>query len=297
MSDSNQPEEFRAQVERLVAEGKLTPEEAQGLLEGLDGGRSDQGGERSALQYREIPDGTDVSDVPPDLILDVSGYTLQVVTDSHLSQPQLHANEDGRLVLEATPQGWRVARQRGQQHVGWNGVKAILSVPFAPRHVKAEVNGGNLTLPDLGGEMIADVNGGNVRMGRAASLKADVNGGNLNAAEMGGPTNLNVNGGNLSLSGAHALNASVNGGNLKWAGVLNGGDHRVEVNAGNATLHLMDGSSLRVEADVTVGAFKADFPTQKTGSFITTRHTGQLGGGEASLSCKVAAGQIKLVSA
>ncbi|MBB5376331.1 hypothetical protein HNQ07_001788 [Deinococcus metalli] len=294
MSDSTQPEEFRAQVERLVAEGKLTAEEAQGLLGSDDTARPEGAG---ALQLRELPDGTDPGDVPPDLLLHVTGYTLQVVTDGSLGAPQLHANEDGRLVLEATPQGWRVARQRGQQHSGWNGVKAILSVPFAPRHVRAEVSGGNLTLPDLGGEMLADVNGGNVRMGRAASLKADVNGGNLTAADMGGPTHLNVNGGNLSLTGAHALNASVNGGNLKWAGVLSGGDHRVEVNAGNATLHLMEGSSLRVDADVTVGAFKADFPTQKSGSFVTTRHSGQLGSGDAHLSCRVAAGQVRLQTA
>lgn len=294
MSDNTQSEEFRAQVERLVAEGKLTPEEAHGLLDGTDLTPTEPA---TAAQYRELPEGTIAGDVPPDLRLDVSGYTLQVIIEPSLSQPQLHVNEEGRVMLEATPRGWHVARQRGQQHAGWSGVKAILSVPFMPRHVKAEVNGGNLTLPDLEGEMIADVNGGNVRMGGAASLKADVNGGNLNAAEMAGPTNLNVNGGNLTLSGAHALNASVNGGNLKWAGVLSGGDHRVEVNAGNATLHLMHGTSLRVDADVTVGAFKADFPTQKTGSFVTTRHTGQLGSGDATLSCKVAAGQVKLVSA
>jgi hypothetical protein len=159
------------------------------------------------------------------------------------------------------------------------------------------VNGGNLTLPDIGGEMNADVNGGNIRMGRAASLRADVNGGNLTAAEMGGPTHLSVNGGNLTLEGAHTLNASVNGGNLRWAGQLTGGHHRLEVSAGNATLHLLPGSSVRLDADVTVGAFKADFPTQKSGGFVNTRYGGQLGGGEAHLSCRVAAGQIKVVTA
>lgn len=294
MSDSTQPEEFRAQIERLVADGKLTTEEAQGLLEGTPPTGSESG---ESLQFRELPEGSATGDVPPDLILDVSGYTLQVVTDGGLSQPQLHASEDGRVMLAATPQGWRVARRPGQPHGSWNNVRAVLSVPFAPRHVRAEVSGGNLTLPDVGGEMIAEVNGGNVRMGRAASLKADVNGGNLTAAEMGGPTHLNVNGGNLSLTGAHSVNASVNGGNLKWAGVLSGGDHRLEVNAGNATLHLKGGSSLRVDADVTVGAFKADFPTQKSGSFVTTHHTGQLGSGDATLSCRVAAGQVKLHTA
>lgn len=288
-------DDFRTQVQRLVTEGKLTPEEAQGLLEGNDPVAADTPGR--PLHLREVPPTTDSTDTPPDLLLDVSGYTLQVLTDSTLDRPHLHANEDGRLLLEATPHGWRVARRPESRLVGFSNLKAILSVPFDPRHTRAEVSGGNLTLPNLSGEMIADINGGNLTMGRAASLQASVNGGNLTAADMAGPTTLTVNGGNLTLTGAHALNASVNGGNLKWTGVLGGGDHRVEVNAGNATLHLLPGSSLRVEADVTVGAFKADFPTQKSGGFVTTHHAGQYGSGAALLSCKVAAGQVKVVTA
>lgn len=306
MSDSTPSEEFRAQVQRLVAEGKLTAEEAQGLL-GEPDGREEGGVQLRPVQAGGDPAGTtwadttwaatNLADTPPDLKLEVSGYTLQVVVDSQRPQPGLNVDGDGHLLLEATAQGWRVARHPDSRHGGWSNVRAILTVPFSPRHVNAEIHGGNLNLPDIGGEMLADVNGGNIRMGCAASLKADVNGGNLSATEVGGPTLLSVNGGNISLSGAHALNASVNGGNLRWAGLLSGGDHRLEVNAGNATLHLWPGSSVRVEADVTVGAFKADFPTHRHGSFVTTHHSGQLGAGEAALSCRVAAGQVKLVSA
>ncbi|WP_019588056.1 hypothetical protein [Deinococcus apachensis] len=283
-------EGFRAQVERLVAEGKLTPEEAAGLLEGTVE-ESTTAAEPFAPLMAAYP-----GDTPPDLLLKVSGYNLTVIQDAGVGQPQLSANREGVLRLTATPEGWEVSRiHRGPLH--GETLRAILTVPFAPRHVRAEVNGGNLALPDIGGEMLADVNGGNVRMGRAASLRADVNGGNLNAAEMGGPTHLNVNGGNLTLEGAQTLNASVNGGNLRWAGHLTGGDHRLEVNAGNATLHLLPGSSVRFDANVTVGAFKADFPTRKNGGFINTQYLGQLGGGDALLSCRVAAGQVKVVTA
>lgn len=287
-------ESFRAQVERLVAEGKLTPEEAAGLLEGAveEAVSGDQELSVQTSPAQEHGSG----DTPPDLVLKVSGYTLTVLHDAGLSIPQLSASRNGELRLTATPEGWRVERVSRQQS-SWTSLRAILSVPFAPRHVRARVDGGHLTLPDLGGEMVADVNGGNLRMGRAASLKADVNGGNLTASEMGGPTQLSVNGGNLSLEDARTLNASVNGGNLKWAGTLMGGDHRVEVNAGNASLHLLPGSSVQLDADVTVGAFKADFPTHKQGSFLNTRHAGQLGGGDARLSCRVTAGQLKVVTA
>ncbi|SMB89273.1 hypothetical protein [Deinococcus hopiensis] len=282
-------EGFRAQVERLVAEGKLTAEEAAGLLEGTHAEVGPAG-----LFLTSTSAGGE--DVPPDLDLHVSGYNLTVLYDAGVSQPQLSANREGELSLTATPEGWRVTRI-GRSHYHGETLRAILTVPFAPRHARTKVEGGNLTLPDLGGGVVAEVNGGNVRMGRAASLEANVNGGNLNAAEMGGPTHLTVNGGNLTLEGARALIASVNGGNLRWTGQLVGGEHRLEVNAGNATLHLLPGSSLNVQAEVTVGAFKADFPTHKSGGFLNNRYTGQLGGGEAQLSCQVAAGQIKVVTA
>lgn len=288
MSEQHSSEEFRAQVERLVAEGKLTPEEAQGLLEGLD-----QPDMRSTdVVYTASGDG----DTPPDLRLAIHGFTLQVVHDAEQVSPQLHVSEDGRVLLEATSQGWHVSRRPGQSHSNWHNVRAVLTLPYTPRHVFAEIHGGHLTLPDITGEMQANVHGGNVRMGRALSLQAEVHGGNLTATEIGGPTELNVNGGNLSLTGAASLNASVNGGNLKWAGVLEDGVHRLDVNAGNATLYLNTGSNLRVDAEVTMGAFKANFPTQKQGSFVTTRHHGQLGTGAGSLSCRVAAGQVKLVT-
>ncbi len=291
MNEQQPTEDFRSQVQRLVAEGKLTAEEAAGLLENT--GRDP---EPEAFMPQPHPGGPQqAGDPPADLDLRISGYSLNVVHDPSVDVPQLSANLDGVVRLRATETGWRVERT-SEHRSHWNNVKAILAVPFPPRHVRARVDGGDLTLPDLGGEMQADVNGGNIRMGRAAGLKADVNGGNLTAAEMSGPTDLSVNGGNLTVSGAHTLNASVNGGNLKWAGVLSGGDHRVEVNAGNATLHLLPGSGLRVSADVTMGAFKADFPTSQSGGFMSTRHAGQFGDGAATLSCKVAIGQIKLVT-
>ncbi|EYB69423.1 hypothetical protein DEIPH_ctg008orf0160 [Deinococcus phoenicis] len=280
-------ESFRAQVDRLVAEGKLTPEEAAGLLEG---NAVDSPAPVPALQVAET------GDTPPDLRLKVSGYSLTVIHDPAVPQPHLGANREGELSLTALPEGWQVARTHPLQG-SHSLLKAILTVPFAPRHVAAQVEGGNLTLPDLTGELRADVNGGNIRMGSALSLQADVNGGNLNAATIHGPAHLTVNGGNLTLEQAGSLNASVNGGNLKWAGQLTQGDHRVEVNAGNATLHLLPGSSVQLDADVTVGAFKADFPTHRSGGFLNTRHSGQLGGGDAQLSCRVAAGQVKVVTA
>lgn len=293
---------FRAQVERLVAEGKLTAEEAQELLSAEAEPRaaaaaptppSDAAEPSYAVALRG-----DATDTPPDLRLDVTGYSLSVIVDPSLSAPALSANRPDELQLSASQSGWRVERRPlDRPGIGlWPHLKAILSLPFQPRNAHAEVSGGNLTLTDLTGEARLEVSGGNLRMGRALSLDAEVNGGNLNATEISGPANVRVNGGNLTLTHAESLNAGVNGGNLKWAGRLLSGQHRVEVNGGNATVQLTPDSSVRVAADVTVGSFRADFPTTRAGGMLNARYEGQLGSGQASLSGAVAAGQLKLVT-
>ncbi|MEF2277142.1 hypothetical protein V3W47_02450 [Deinococcus sp. YIM 134068] len=289
--NEHENESFRAQVERLVAEGKLTPEEAAGLLE------VDEAAPAQAAADDSSPATTGESsgETPPDLDLHVHGYSLTVLNDPSVTAPHLSANRDGEVTLAASADGWKVMRLRRQNGHG-QSVKVILTLPFTPRHVQARVHGGNLQLPDLAGEARVSVHGGNARMGRAASLRADVHGGNLKADEMSGPAHLSVHGGGLSLEGARTLNASVHGGNLRWTGCLTGGDHRVEVNAGNVSLRLLPGSSVRVNAEVTVGGFMANFPTSKSGGFMNARHSGQIGDGAANLSCRVTAGQLMLTA-
>ncbi|MFC4485877.1 hypothetical protein, partial [Cupriavidus campinensis] len=107
MSDEHSTDDFRSQVQRLVAEGKLTPEEAQGLLgqpEAPNLGTGD-------VIYTASGDG----ETPPDLLLEVHGFTLQVVQDTGQVSPQLHVSEDGAVLLDATSQGWRVGRRPEQR--------------------------------------------------------------------------------------------------------------------------------------------------------------------------------------
>ena len=306
-------DDFRSQVQRLVADGKLTPEEARGLLADLetpDPVSLDKDSEPAPFASAEAPGtGTDTGvetgarsqesagQNAPDLTLRVSGYTLTVVHDEGVSAPQISANHEGELRLSGGPGGWTVERQRkGHDARHWPPLQAILSVPFAPRQVHARVEGGNLTLPDLRGDLHAEVSGGSVRLGSALGLRAEVNGGNLTAGEIEGHSELRVNGGNITVNGARSLNASVNGGNLTWTGELRGGDHRAELNAGNVSLHLRGASSLRLEANVTLGALRTDFPTQKSGGFMASRYAGQLGDGAARLVCQVTAGQLSVTS-
>ena len=292
--NEEQHEQFRSQVEHLVAAGKLTAEEAAELLDGLGG---DEPGE--PLNLAPL---TAAPDTPPDLHLDVTGYALHVVQDSAAPHPQLHVSEPGRVELTATPQGWQVREVKGTARRGWLGgdwrnVRAVLTLPFAPRDVQAEVHGGQVALPDLGGELQVTLHGGNVRTAAMASLSTRIQGGNLSVGAVMGGTDLTVHGGNVSVAGSTALSARIHGGNLNWNGELASGEHQLKLHGGNARLTLRPDSSLRVDARVTGGLFAADFATRKSGEFGSARYQGQLGDGAALLSCQVAGGQIRLGTA
>lgn len=286
--DEQSEGDFQAEVARLVAAGKLSAEEGAELLSGMGDLPPAAGGWKS-----EDPG---AADVPPDLFLEVRGLSLQVVEDASASAPQLHVSEEGWALLRPTPQGWQVLEAPESSGRSGQNVRAILTLPFAARHVQAELRGGNLTLPALGGELKAEVRGGNLRAPGAQSLTARVRGGNLTLGEVRGQTDLSVQGGNLSVQGATGLNASVQGGNLDWAGTLSSGDHRAEVQGGNIRLKLLPGSSVRLAADLTAGMFSADFPTEKSGAFMRAHHQGQLGNGDAQLSCQVRGGGLRVVT-
>ena len=287
--DTNTPGSFREHVQRLVEGGKLTAEEAAHLLEGEDAAPTPPS--RTIAQYVETIQGGETPGL--NLDLEIEGYVLSVVQDSNVTEPTLNASHEGQLEMSATANALTLKRARRSD---WRTVKAVLTVPFKPQHVKVEINGGSLSLCDIAGEMRAEVNGGNITMSTATALNAEVNGGNFTAGNIEGPTKLEVNGGNITVTHATTLDAEVNGGNLRWTGLLQSGTHRTEVNAGNATLTLLPGSSVRLDAEVTLGNFKAAFPTQKSGGFMEAHYAGQLGGGEALLRCEVSAGQIKLLT-
>ena len=291
------PESFSANVKRLVAEGKLTASEAAELLEPQeDANRSmpvastgDGFSTQPMVMLNKVADGS----VPPDLRLEVSGYSLQVLQDASLSQPRLTASRDGVLELRAAPGGWSI--ETLEHHRMW-GLKAVLSLPFTPRDVHAEVSGGNLNLSSVLGQVRVEVSGGNVTLGASGGLRAEVSGGNLTAGEVGGDLRLEVNGGNMTVAGSAALRAEVNGGQLNWTGRLSSGEHGLEVNGGQATLHLEHGSSVTVRAEATLGGVSASFPLQKSGGMMHATYSGTLGSGEARLECEVNAGQIRLVT-
>jgi Putative adhesin len=281
-------ESFGAHVERLVAEGKLTAAEGADLLEPVHD-EPVQAAPAVQLAKAVYSGGS----VPPDLQLEVEGYSLQVVHDPSLSAPRLTSSKDGVLELRGGASGWSI--ERTEYGMTW-GLKAVLGLPFVARDVEAEVSGGNLTLSSISGHARLEVSGGNITVAETGSLRAEVSGGNLSAGAVTGSLELEVNGGNLSVAHSASLRAEINGGQLSWAGRLDSGRHTVEVNGGQATLRLDGGSSVTVEAESTLGGVSASFPLRKTGGMMHSTYSGVLGGGEAKLNCEVNAGQIRLVT-
>lgn len=282
-------ESFRAQVERLVAEGKLTAEEAQGLLEGS--------GEQAAPPEDPAASAVaagraEANQTPPHLILEVGGYTLRVVVDERVARPQLNASEEGRLTLEETAQGWRVARRGGERFFGWSSLSAILTVPFEPHDAQVTVGGGSVSLPELRGSAHLRVGGGSVTLERAAELQAQVGGGSLRAGDIAGRAALTLGGGSARLGGAGSLVGTVAGGSLAWNPRLIGGEHTLTVAGGSARIDLQPGSGVSLHAQATAGSVKASFPLQKSGQYATHTYSGVLGDGGASLRVKVAGGSL-----
>ncbi|ADV66237.1 hypothetical protein [Deinococcus maricopensis] len=305
------PEDFNAHVRRLIDEGKLTPEDAQALLSTpaaphaptpplppLSPVAPDAPHPEpvAVIHPERVPLEGDAEGTPDDLHLRLSGYGLHVLIDSALTVPELTATHAHLLRLCATPQGWLVERTEQRPGV-LSGLRATLRLPFTPRHVRASVAGGSLHLPDVTGDVSVDVGGGSATLRDTGSLIASVGGGSLTAHNTHGPARITVGGGSVRLHDAHPLTAQIGGGSLQWAPRLNEGDHHISVAGGSAKLHLQPGSSVRVDASITAGGFSADFPTTKSGNFITSTHTGTLRDGAASLTATVAGGALKVVSA
>lgn len=281
------PAAFRSVVLQLLAADRLTPDEASELLDDVAGVAEAAAGPALLFQPAEVQP----TPTPDVLIIEVSSISLTVLYDPSAKEPVLNSSREGALELHSTPNGWHLKRVETVEN-GWGKLlagnidavasftKAMLTVPFTPERVQITVDGGQVVLPKVIGE-----------------LQATVRGGTLSAEVVRGTARVSVNGGNLTIEQAHGLMANVNGGNLRWAGELREGTHFAEVNGGQATLLLREGSDVRLAAQVSMGSFSADFPTEKTGRFMNAKYQGQLGNGNAQLALKVTAGQVKVESA
>lgn len=284
---------FREQVQKLVAEGKLTAEEAEALLGARLSKDPVTPAPQPAGEARSAHDDAPISlvktessadliasggAVPPRLHLHVAGYSLEVFVEEGRSAPELRVNVEGRLQLLGNGEGWHVSRipkTWEDRSEGW--VERVLQgfIQEAPLRAELRVPAG------------------------ITEVHAKVQGGNLSLAGVPGATvHAKVQGGNLTLADAGEVQAKVQGGNLKWNALVQGGRHDVVVQGGNANLKLLPGSSLRLDGDVTAGNLSAaGFPVTKTGRDpVSASYQGVLEDGRASLTLKVQGGNVRIAA-
>ncbi len=95
--------------------------------------------------------------------------------------------------------------------------------------------------------------------------------------------------GNVELKAVEGLDLEVTAGNIEGSLRLHEGQHRLRVSMGNAELDLLPGSSVRLEANVSLG-------NQEIRGFDRTAHgtTRQLGEGRAALEVTVRVGNLEV---
>lgn len=296
----NPDQSFRERVQALVAEGKLTPQEAEALLGGDTTSPEPQAppvppvpvipdlpeppappmlpdSEQTPVYLDRHGEVGEPTDVPPVLHLIASAFNLTVRIDPQVSAPRLYVSVPDRVHLVGTPEGWlvkRVGSKWKDRSEGWldrlvGGVieeghlRAELVVPPGIREVNAKVQGGSLVLPDLTA-----------------------------------PVHVKVQGGNLTVGNASELHAKVQGGNLRWTATVSGGEHHVKVQGGNANVQLQPGSSLRLEGEVMAGNMSTSGfqVTKKSRDYVNSSYTGVLADGRAHLAFKVQGGNMKVVA-
>ncbi|AFZ67146.1 DUF4097 family beta strand repeat-containing protein [Deinococcus peraridilitoris] len=212
----NSQDDFRARVQALVAEGKLTAAEAETLLAAPSAG---------VQRTAEVPE----QQAPRRLRIAMQGASVQVYADSGLTTPQVTAEGEGRIELLAGPDGWTLRRERESE--GWlnrltqglfrESLKIELRIPEDFRDVSIDLAGGNVRLHDLNARVQGKVSGGNLHLGQVS-----------------------------------ALNVNVTGGNLQATATLEEGEHSVKLTGGNATLSVPNAASVRLNAQVVGGSLR-----------------------------------------
>lgn len=279
--------EFRSHVQRLVEEGKLSEEDAASLLEGSEELGPEHTDIEMAIELEKYG-----GEVPNNLDLHIDGYHLQVLVDTSMTEPILKVSEEEKLTLQATEQGWKVSRVKGDFVFGWSNLRGVLTVPFQPIDTKAIVGGGSLKLPSVSGMVRAKVGGGHLEMQDAAQLSVSIGGGNLHAGHIAGQAEISMGGGNAKIASAQGLNGSLAGGNLQCQLNLQQGQYHFSLAGGNVKLFLDPQSNVDITAQSTAGSVKSDFPMNKKGQFVTYTYSTTLGTGAAALNVKLAAGNV-----
>ncbi len=194
---------------------------------------------------------------------------LTVNVDESLEEPEAECDGPVDVIIERTTYGFEVRWDNpNRDHAGSSFVEKMLG--------KFKAGNLRLTLPKgLGLDLRATA--GNVTMTGVPYLLGHMTAGNLDAKDLKG------------------IDFTSRAGDTRVALDLTGGQHRMNVVAGNIKAVLAHGSSAAVTASASIGDITSRIPgTKKKGRGLGEQLSGTLGAGEAKLDIVVTTGNLLL---
>jgi len=136
-----------------------------------------------------------------------------------------------------------------------------------------------------------------VRMHPDLALDADLYAGSLSVRGVRAPIRAHVAAGTVRIDGmASPVDVSVSAGTVSASGVLDGGESRIECDAGKVRVNLERGSSVRIKARADVG--RVDMPgAEEAGAsewLLGGGHEATVGTGAGELSIRVSMGAVQV---
>ena len=104
----------------------------------------------------------------------------------------------------------------------------------------------------------------------------------------------NLLAGDLDLRNVGGIDLSMSAGDVDASLRLTSGEHRIKLSAGDVDITLLEGSSVRVTGGVSMGDMNADEPLAARRTGMGGSLSGQVGGGEAKLELSVSAGDVEV---
>jgi hypothetical protein len=293
--------EEQMRILKMLSEGKISVEQAEGLLEALakaeppapgpaqeamdklskviggvienargmawggGSGEAEEGGQEVGPEGLELPEDAE-------MILKIKGGSV------HVRQV-----EGTRKAQFSTSSGAR-------PKVRLDGRTCLVSV--GPRTGEMDVS-----VPALGALAIRLMGGRADLAGVGAPIRANVKGGDLEATGCRGTVAVKCMGGTVHMTGAlQDADVSCMGGSINLDGLLiDGGKHAVKMMGGDLRLSFRPGSSVRIQTSVLGGSVNCDLPcVSESGGHVKRRAEYLIGGGEGLLSVKLLGGDVTI---
>ena len=306
---------FRERIENLLRQGKISPEEANKLLRALDNTGDTTSDPltgsgvtpppppratpptppRAAPQPMSVPPrAAPTPPAPPTPPVSATTQSSSAQIDGDIGKLSVSITA-GDINIRGLPnhKGITAHSNNGQLEVIQNGddVRIVASSQIAD---PTEIGWLNTVLKTIGRNLPVNLEitvPSDFKLLEIAALAGDVD-----VTGVTGRVKVNLQAGDLTLNDAGSFDVNTKAGDVKISTKLTEGDSRVTALAGSIKLKLQPGSSVALKASTVAGDVSAKgFVLTQTEKRITGGSLeGRLGGGRATLECRLTAGDLEI---